>query len=45
MALMGPSSPFVSSHCAPHNVLLSLHPTAAAGDNRTEKHHPKRSLL
>lgn len=24
MALMGPSSPFVSSHCAPNNVLLSF---------------------
>lgn len=44
MALVGPSSPFVSSRCAPCNVLL-LHPTAATGNNRTEKHHPKRSLL
>lgn len=45
MALLGPSSPFVSSHCAPHRGLLSLHPPAVTGDNRTEMHHPKRSFL
>lgn len=45
MALLGPSSPFVSSHCAPRHVLLSLHPPAVAGDNGTEMHHPKSSFL
>lgn len=34
MALMGPSSLSVSSHCAPPNVLLSFHLTAVTGDKR-----------
>lgn len=40
MALVGPSSPFISSPRTAHNVLLLLHPTAPTGDNRTKKQHP-----
>lgn len=45
MALLGPSSPFVSSHCAPYHGLLSLHSPSVTGDNKTEMHRPKRSFL